>query len=263
MEIEAKEVGEKLREEGEKETEFDLNELEEVLGYNFKNRSLLEKAFTHASFAPGNCDSYDRLEYVGDAVLNLLFSNEHYFLYPELSSGQLTRLRASNVDTEKLARVALNHGLHKYLRHNKPLFKDQIRKFTLDISDYPLHSNGLIDVPKVLADIVESAIGAVFIDSNSSLDTVWTVFKGLLEPLISPETMKRHPVTELYEMCQKNNLKVKFVDLWAKNTAFDVFIEGQLVGTASYGLKKEVAHNRAAKNALDNIGKILSEKESS
>ena len=74
--------------------------------------------------------------------------------------------------------------------------------------------------------------------------------------------MKRHPVTELYEMCQKKNLKVEFVDLWAKNMAFDVFIDGQLVGTASYGLKKEVAHNRAAKNALDNIGKILGEKAS-
>lgn len=51
----------------------------------------------------------------------------------------------------------------------------QIKKFTLEISDYSLHSNGLIDVPKVLADIVESAIGAVFIDSDSSLDTVWKV----------------------------------------------------------------------------------------
>lgn len=89
------------------------------------------------------------------------------------------------------------------------------------------------------------------------------VFKGLLEPIISPETMKRHPVSELYEVCQKNNKKVEFVDLWAKNTAFNVFIDGQLVGTASYGLKKEVAHNRAAKNALDNIGLILGNQKES
>lgn len=128
------------------EAEFDsaesepinLDELEEILGYNFKNRTLLEEAFTHASFAPGNCDSYDRLEYVGDAVLNLLFSKEHYFLYPELSSGQLTRLRASNVDTEKLARVAIRHGLHRYLRHNKPLFEDQVSLILLFISNQNL-----------------------------------------------------------------------------------------------------------------------------
>lgn len=51
----------------------------------------------------------------------------------------------------------------------------QIHKFTLGISEYPLHSNGLIDAPKALADIVESSIGAVFIDSNSSIDTAWEV----------------------------------------------------------------------------------------
>ncbi|GMN67221.1 hypothetical protein TIFTF001_036285 [Ficus carica] len=105
---------------------INLDELEEKIGYRFGKRTLLEEAFTHASYAPGNCDSYDRLEYVGDAVLNLLFSKEHYFLYPRLSSGQLTRLRASNVDTEKLARVALRHGFHRFLRHNKPLFEDQV-----------------------------------------------------------------------------------------------------------------------------------------
>ncbi|KAK7860672.1 ribonuclease 3-like protein 2, partial [Quercus suber] len=69
--------------------------------------------------------SYERLEYVGDAVLNLLFTKEHYSLYPNLSPGPLTRLRAANVDTDKLARVAIRHGLHRYLRHKKPLLGEQ------------------------------------------------------------------------------------------------------------------------------------------
>jgi len=85
----------------------------------------------------------------------------------------------------------------------------------------------------------------------------------LLEPIISQETLKVHPVTELYEVCQKRNLKVKFVDLWKENMAFDVFIDDQFVGRGTYGLKKEIAHNRAAKNALNNIRKILSEKDCS
>ena len=106
----------------------DLSVLEGIIGYKFENIKLLEEAFTHVSFVPENgvVSSYDRLEYVGDAVLNLLFSKEQYFAYPELSSGQLTRLRASNVDTEKLARVAVRHGLHHYLRHNKPLLENQV-----------------------------------------------------------------------------------------------------------------------------------------
>ncbi|KAH7533100.1 hypothetical protein FEM48_Zijuj04G0094400 [Ziziphus jujuba var. spinosa] len=252
--------------------DVNLEELEEILGYKFNNKRLLEEAFTHASALKtsnssstsfsSSSSSYERLEFVGDAVLSLLISREHYFLYPDLSSGPLTRLRSSNVDTEKLARVAVKHGLHRFLRHNKPKLEDEIRKFIQEISEFPLHSNGLIDVPKDLADIVESAIGAVFIDSDSSLDIVWKVFKSLLEPIISPETIKRHPVTELYEICQKNNLKVQFVDLWKKNTGFDVYVQDKLIGSATYGLKKEIAHNRAAKDALNNIGRVLSEKYS-
>ncbi|XP_059452440.1 ribonuclease 3-like protein 3 [Corylus avellana] len=241
----------------------DLNEVEEILGYRFKNRRLLEDAFTHASFSAGEGGgggaSYERLEYVGDAVLTLLFSKEHYFLYPNFPPGPLTQLRAANVDSEKLARAAVKHGLHRFLRHKKPFLEEKIQRFKQGISEYPLHSNGLVHVPKALADIVESTIGAVFIDSNSSTDTAWTVCKTLLEPIITPETIGTHPVTMLYQFCQKRNLAVKFVDQWKECTAFDVFIGDQHVGRGVCGLKKEIACNRAAKNAMDNIGRILGE----
>ena len=82
-----------------------------------------------------------------------------------------------------------------------------------------------------------------------------------MEPIIRRETLKIHPVTQLYEVCQKRNLKVKFVDLWKESTAFDVFIDDQLVGRGACRLKKEIAHNRAAKDALDNIWRILNPKD--
>ncbi|XP_022760080.1 ribonuclease 3-like protein 3 [Durio zibethinus] len=238
-----------------------LNEVEEILGYGFTNKRLLEEAFTHVSLGHGL--SNERLEYVGDSVLNLLFTKHQYFEYPDLPPGVLTRLRAANVDTEKLARVAIKHGLHRFLRHKKPLLEKQIRQFSQEIQRYPLHSNGLVDVPKALADLVESVIGAVFIDANFSIDIVWKVFKDLLEPIIRRETLKIHPVTQLYEVCQKRNLKVKFEDLWKESTAFNVFIDDQLVGRGACSLKKEIAHNRAAKDALDNILKILDHKDNS
>ncbi|XP_007049126.2 PREDICTED: ribonuclease 3-like protein 3 [Theobroma cacao] len=238
-----------------------LDEVEDILGYQFNNKGLLEEAFTHASL--GKSFSSERLEYVGDSVLNLLFTKQQYFEYPDLPPGALTRLRAANVDTEKLARVAYKHGLHRYLRHKKPLLAEQIRQFSKEIQRYPLRSNGLVDVPKALADLVEASIGAVFIDSNSSIDTVRTVFKDLLEPVIRRENLEIHPVTQLYEVCQKRNLKVKFVDLWKESTAFDVFVDDRLVGRGSCSLKKEIAHNRAAKDALDNIRRILDEKDNS
>ncbi|XWS30972.1 hypothetical protein CRYUN_Cryun23aG0037000 [Craigia yunnanensis] len=236
-----------------------VDEVEGILGYQFNNKRLLEEAFTHASLGQGF--SNERLEYVGDSVLNLLFTKEQYFEYPDLPPGALTRLRAANVDTEKLARVAVKHGLHRYLRHKKPLLEEQIRQFSKEIQLYPLHSNGLVDVPKALADLVESTIGAVFVDSNFSIDIVWKVFKDLLEPIIRRETLKIHPVTQLYEVCQKRNLKVEFVDLWKESTAFDVVVDGQLVGRGACSLKKEIAHNRAAKDALDNIWRILDPKD--
>lgn len=80
----------------------------------------------------------------------------------------------------------------------------------------------------------------------------------MLEPIIDPDTIKTHPVTELYEVCQKKNLKIQFIDLWKESMAFNVLIDDKLVGRGIYGSKKEIAHNRAAKNALDNIGRLLS-----
>ncbi|TKY50002.1 Ribonuclease 3 protein 3 [Spatholobus suberectus] len=238
-----------------------LDGVESILGYEFENKCLLEEAFTHSSYPTEKCFSYERLEYVGDAVLNLLVAKEQFFLYPDLDPGHLTRLRAANVDTEKLARVAIKHGFHRYLRHRKPRLEEQIHEFTQAISEYPLHSNGLIDVPKDLADIVESTIGAVFIDCGSSIDIVWKIFKGLLEPLIDPDTIQKHPVTELYEVCQKQNLKIQFVDRWKESMAFNVVIDEKLVGTGIYGTKKQIAQSRAAKDALNNIDTVLSSRK--
>ncbi|OIV95124.1 hypothetical protein TanjilG_21514 [Lupinus angustifolius] len=234
-----------------------LDEVETILGYEFKNKCLLEEAFTHTTYNKNF--SYERLELLGDAVLNMLVTKEQFFLYQDLGPGLLTWLRAANVDSEKLARVAIKHGFHHYLRHNKPLLHKRINIFMEEILEYPLHSNGLVEVPKDLADIVESIIGAVFIDCGNSVDTVWRIFERLLEPLIDPDTLKTHPVTELYNVCQKRHKKVKFVDLWEKSRTFLVLVDNKLVGKSIHDTRrKDILQNRAAKNALDNIGKIFS-----
>ncbi|KAF2292246.1 hypothetical protein GH714_018012 [Hevea brasiliensis] len=101
-----------------------LDGVEEILGYKFKNRRLLEEAFTDSSF-PDKRVFYERLEHVGDSMLNLLFTKEHNFKYPDLPPGALTRLCAANVNTEKLARVAIKHGLHRFLRTRKPFLRNK------------------------------------------------------------------------------------------------------------------------------------------
>lgn len=106
-----------------------LEGIEAILNYEFRDKRLLEEAFTDASCSPENCSSFERLEYVGDSVLNFLMTREQYFSNPNLSPGSLTRLRAANVDTEKLARVAITHGFHRYLRHNKADLHTKVSNF--------------------------------------------------------------------------------------------------------------------------------------
>ncbi|KAL0328002.1 UNVERIFIED_CONTAM: Ribonuclease 3-like protein 3 [Sesamum calycinum] len=157
-----------------------LEEIEKIIGYSFNDRSLLRQAFTHPSYQR-DCVSYERLEYVGDSVLNLLITKEQFSMYSELPPGLLTPLRAANVDTEKLARVAIQHNFHRYIRLGNPVLIKQIQAFIDALPKHPLHSHGLINAPKVLADVVESTVGAVFVDSNYSIDTTWETAEAIVK----------------------------------------------------------------------------------
>ncbi|CAH9115757.1 unnamed protein product [Cuscuta epithymum] len=238
------ELEESTEEEGEEkridEPIPNIEEVEKIIGYTFKEQSLLCQAFIHSSYLSHKCESYERLEYVGDSVLNLMITKQQYSMYPDLPPGLLSPLRAANVDTEKLARVAVRHKFHKFLRHSQPI----LRK-------------------RVLADVVESTIGAVFIDSNASLDKTWKVTKTLLEPIITPEMLETNPVKKLKEMCQKHKLKVELVDLWAKNRTCEVLVDNQYRGRGKCLQKKEVALNRAASEAYDEVLRVLGDTKSS
>lgn len=236
-------------------------EIREILGgYEFKDKTLLVQAFTDHSYDEER-SSYERLEFIGDSVLNFLVARELYLTHPDLNPGQLTKLRAANVDNEKLARVAMKYSLHKFLLHNKPLLATKIEEFSNDMKEYSLHSFGLIDAPKVLGDIVESLIGAIYIDSNSSMDRTWEIIKNLLVPLVAPSSLKMHPVPKLYELCQKKRFKVEIRDYWQKTGEFEFFVDGGFVGRGKYADKKSIAFNRAAHDAYCNLVQKLDTEE--
>ncbi|KAL0325782.1 UNVERIFIED_CONTAM: Ribonuclease 3-like protein 3 [Sesamum radiatum] len=226
-----------------------VEEIKGITGYEFRNPSLLRQAFTHCSYLDQDktsTASYERLEYIGDAVLGFFMAKEHYAMYPDLAPGQLTKLRAANVDNEKLARVALKCRLHTFLRHRKPLLAGQA------IVEYPVHSSGLVDAPKTLADIVESLVGAVYVDSNS-MDTTCKIIRNLLQPMITPSTLHAHPVTMLYEICHKNKVKLESRDLWKETGEIEFIVDDEFVGRAKYRAKRVVANNRAANDAYHKI----------
>ncbi|KAK9056777.1 hypothetical protein SSX86_024140 [Deinandra increscens subsp. villosa] len=234
-----------------------LDEAETIIGYKFKNIELLKEAFTHHSCKDDDCQSYERLEYLGDSVLDLLFAKEHYFSYPNMKSGELTQLRAANVDTEALARVAFKHGLHRFLKHEDPSLKDRVEELMEGIKEHPLHSHGLINSPKILADIVEAVVGAVYVDTGLSMDETWEVVKSLLQPLTKPENLSLNPMMKLNETCQKMGIKLEYKNLWIETGDIEIYKDNELIGKGNYKKKKTTAKNKAAADAYDNLVKLF------
>ena len=130
-----------------------MNALEERLGYSFQNRSLLETALTHSSYANENRASgivcNERLEFLGDSVLGVTVAAFLYRRFPDMPEGRMTRLRAELVCEQSLHRVALDLHLGEYLRLGKGE-----------------EHNGGRDRPSILSDAVEAVIAAMYLDAG-------------------------------------------------------------------------------------------------
>ncbi|KAF0911134.1 hypothetical protein E2562_005501 [Oryza meyeriana var. granulata] len=242
---------------------INFDTLEGVLGIKFQNKGLLVEAITHASRPSSGVSCYQRLEFVGDAVLDHLITRHLFFTYTDLPPGRLTDLRAAAVNNENFARVTVKHKLHVHLRHGSSALETQIREFVKDVQEELLkpgfNSFGLGDckAPKVLGDIVESIAGAIFLDSGYDTSVVWKVFQPLLHPMVTPETLPMHPVRELQERCQQQAEGLEYKASRAGNIAtVEVFVDGVQIGIAQNPQKK-MAQKLAARNALV----VLKEKE--
>ena len=126
-----------------------LREFENEIKYSFKDKSLLVKALTHTSYAyEHKTESYERLEYLGDSILEFISSKYLFNNYNDLSEGEMTKVRAYSVCEDSLYEVALSHNFIKYLFLGK---SEQT-------------SNGTRKA--ILADTVEAVIAAIYLDSN-------------------------------------------------------------------------------------------------
>lgn len=105
---------------------IDFDVLEGSLNFKFENRVLLIEAITHASRPSSGVSCYQRLEFVGDAVLDHLITRHLFFSYTNLPPGRLTDLRAAAVNNENFARVAVKHKLHAHLRHGSSALEKQV-----------------------------------------------------------------------------------------------------------------------------------------
>lgn len=158
-----------------------------ALGYAFRKPELLERALTHRS---KSTDNYERLEFLGDSVLNYAISSELYNRFPELTEGELTRLRAALVRKPTLAELArqLDLGAH------------------LALGEGELKSGGF-DRESILADAMEAVIGAICLDGGieAARETILRIYRDRLSTL-DPLSVAKDPKTELQEYLQKHAL---------------------------------------------------------
>ncbi|KAG8082637.1 hypothetical protein GUJ93_ZPchr0014g47162 [Zizania palustris] len=158
----------------------DIAELEELIGYKFIHKGLLLQAFVHPSFSNHSGGCYQRLEFLGDAVLEYVITSYLYSTYPDLKPGQITDLRSLAVAVSKF---------EKYVK---------LSNSEKDLLEEPA-------CPKVLGDIVESCIGAVLLDSGFNLNYVWKVMLMLLKPVLTFSDMHSNPMRELRELSNRNS----------------------------------------------------------
>lgn len=105
---------------------INFDSLEGALNIKFNDKGLLVEAITHASRPSSGVACYQRLEFVGDAVLDHLITRHLFFTYTDLPPGRLTDLRAAAVNNENFARVAVKHNLHVHLRHGSSALEKQV-----------------------------------------------------------------------------------------------------------------------------------------
>ncbi len=234
-----------------KSNERDLGMLEKRLNYYFKNRNFLKTALTHSSYAnenrPDLVENNERLEFLGDAVLNLIVSKYLYNKYPDYPEGELTKIRAKVVCESSLAYVAKEINIGKYILLGKGE-----------------ESTGGRERESILADTTEAIIGAVYIDSDYE-----TTNKNLLERFeqsivraVENGDLFFDYKTELQEKYQKQfKSKIEYNVFKEEGPEHDkmffmnVSLNGRVLGIGK-GRNKKEAEQVAAKHALYSLGEI-------
>ena len=223
---------------------MDFKEFEEKIGYEFKNRSLLEQAFTHRSYINENRASgrehNERLEFLGDAVLELVVTEFLFAKYPDKAEGDLTSYRAALVNTVSISDAATKLGMNEFLLLSRGEAKDTGRARAI-----------------ILANAFEAVIGAIYLDQGYE-----SAKKFIAEQLF-------HKTDEVVEKGLWQDAKSRFQEIAQEKNAvtpsYDVisqtgpdhdkrFVVGVYLGTdkiaTGEGRSKQEAEQVAAQKAL-------------
>ncbi|KAI6038418.1 hypothetical protein EDC04DRAFT_3113667 [Pisolithus marmoratus] len=179
-------------------------ELQAVMGYEFHRGELLVEAVTHPSFAASSGASYQRMEFLGDAVIDLVVMRQLFQRFPDATSGQLSAARSRAVCGPTLASIAVRRlGLHKHLLINNAELSTAINRHVplleMLMPEDVIVKGWKYDPPKALSDVLESLIGAVLIDSAYNFERTAAVVEVVMSDILDVLTtnLPRDPVSEL------------------------------------------------------------------
>ncbi len=220
--------------------------LSQKIGYEFKDISYLERALTHSSSLPEGLGkiSYERLEYLGDAVLELLVTRLLFLSYSKANEGQMTRIRAAVVSETPLSEIADSLELGQYL-----------------ILSHGMDKSGGRKLPSILSDVVEAIIGAVYLDGG--IENAEKFIMPYILPKIEvayKQGFKRDYKTRLQEYLQRDgNIAIRYKTEADDGPPHDksfyttVYADGESLGTG-VGKSKKSSQQQAAKDALIRFG---------
>ena len=163
----------------------DLSQAQKAIGHTFDDPTLLDEALTHASAEESAGNNYERLEFLGDALISLIIADYFFSQYPDYAEGQLTQLKSNVVNRNALTRLGKRIGLDDFVSIGKGLAKQ-----------------GMPD--SILCDVVEAVCAAVFIDAGirAAREFVLNLFRHGLEEAVATQ---KDAKSRLQEVVQKES----------------------------------------------------------
>lgn len=216
-------------------------ELLKKLAIEPKQSHLYELAFLHESYANENGlrECYERLEFLGDAILDLVISEFLYNMDSQLTEGELTRMRANYVCKKALHTYSVDLGLDQYIKLGAGL--ELTRR----------------EIDSVISDVFESFIGAIYLDQG--LDTVKEFLSKTVIPHINNGDVFFYDYkSQLKQFCDQGDLDLVYILIQEEGAPHDkkftmaALVNGKNYGMGSGGSKKEAEQN-AARIALDKL----------
>jgi ribonuclease-3 len=220
-----------------------LQRVEQIIGYKFSNRGILDKALTHSSAADSRLRSNERMEFLGDSILAAVICQTIFERFPDYLEGELTKMKSMLVSRGTCARLAKQLGLHKFLQVGKGMVSSRALSGSL------------------AASLLEAVIAAIHVDGGfePARRFILTIFGSLIDQADAEHVQGNYKSMLQQHAQDKFNALPVYVLLDEKGPDHDKCFESEVVIAdrhfpSAWGTNKKEAEQKAAFNALMELG---------